>query len=338
MHDELERHNRRATIVLLASGFLLLFLVTLAVEYLVFGFGMGNVPGSLAAAAPLLLIGVLIAGGGSAFAWWNSDTVAIRSAHAKPASREQYPDLYRLVEGVTLAAGLPMPDLYVVDDPAPNAFATGRNPEHAAVAVTTGLLERMDRRELEAVLAHEVGHIRNNDLLTATVAVTLAGATILLADIARRSLWWGGMGGGRRRGGNRDGGGGGGGAIAIVLLVASLLVVVLAPIAAQLIRFAVSRQREYLADATSVELTRDPASMIRALQALKEDTTEIHTASRATAHLWIEEPMNLERRANRAVATHPPLDDRIARLRTLWPQATDDADGAPPPATRPEQR
>ena len=328
MHDELERHNKRATIVLLAAGFLLLFLATLAVEYLIFGFGAGNVPASLAAASPLLVIALLVAGGGSAYAWWNSDTVAIRSARARPASREQYPDLYRLTEGITLAAGLPMPDLYIVDDPAPNAFATGRNPDHAALAVTTGLLERMDRRELEAVIGHEVGHIRNNDLLTATLAVTLAGATILLADIARRSLWFGGMGGGRRRGGDRDGGGGG--AIAVVLLVASLLVIVFAPIAAQLIRFAVSRQREYLADATSVEFTRDPASMIRALQALEADTTEIHTASRATAHLWIEEPMNLGRRANRAVATHPPLADRIARLRTLWPETLEEE---PPPPT-----
>lgn len=312
MHDELQRHNRIATVVLLVSGFLLLFLTTLAAQYLVFGVAGGGVPITLGAMGPLLVVAVLIAGTGSAVAWWKSDAVAIRSARARPADATEYADLHRLVEGLSLAAGVPKPRLYIVDDPAPNAFATGRNPEKAAVAVTTGLLERMDRRELEAVLAHELGHVRNGDLLTVTVAVTLAGATLLLADLSRRALWYGG---GRRRGGSRDSGGG---AIAIVMLVVSILVLVIAPIAAQLIRFAVSRQREYLADATAVEFTRDPASMIRALERLREDTTEIRTASRATAHLWIEEPLNLGKRRNRAVATHPPLADRIERLRRLW--------------------
>lgn len=322
MHDELQRHNRIATVVLLVSGFLLLFLTTLAAQYLVFGVAGGSVPTTLGAMVPLLVVAILVAGTGSAVAWWKSDAVAIRSARARPADPAQYPDLHRLVEGLALAAGVPKPRLYVVDDSAPNAFATGRNPDKAAIAVTTGLLERMDRRELEAVLAHELGHVRNGDLLTVTVAVTLAGATMLLADLSRRALWYGG--GGRRRGGSRDGGGG---VIAIVMLIVSILVLVIAPIAAQLIRFAVSRQREYLADATAVEFTRDPASMIRALEQLREDSTEIRTASRATAHLWIEEPLNLGKRRNRAVATHPPLSDRIERLRRLWP------DGAAPAGT-----
>lgn len=315
MHDELQRHNRVATVVLLASGFLLLFLTTFAAQYLLFGVAGGNVPATLGAMAPLLVVAVLVAGTGSAIAWWKSDEVALRSARARPADPDDFPDLHRLVEGLALAAGIPKPRLYVVDDPAPNAFATGRRPEQAAVAVTTGLLDRMDRRELEAVLAHELGHIRNDDLLTVTVAVTLAGATMLLADLSRRMLWFGG--GGRRGRDSRDGGGG---AIAVIMLIVSILVLIIAPIAAQLIRFAVSRQREYLADATAVEFTRDPASMIRALEALGQDTTEIRTASRATAHLWIEEPLDLDARRNRAVATHPPLEDRIARLRTLWPE------------------
>lgn len=327
MHDELQRHNRIATVVLLVSGFLLLFLTTLAAQYLVFGVAGGSVPTTLGAMVPLLLVAVLVAGAGSAVAWWKSDAVAIRSAGARPAEPTDHPDLHRLVEGLSLAAGVPKPRLYVVDDPAPNAFATGRNPDNAAIAVTTGLLERMDRRELEAVLAHELGHVRNGDLLTVTVAVTLAGATMLLADLSRRALWYGG---GRRRRGSREGGG----AIAIVMLVVSILVLVIAPIAAQLIRFAVSRQREYLADATAVEFTRDPVSMIRALEALKQDTTEIRTASRATAHLWIEEPLNLGKRRNRAVATHPPLSDRIERLRRLWPEGAASA-GPPDDGTDP---
>ncbi|MGH3441876.1 MAG: M48 family metalloprotease [Nitriliruptorales bacterium] len=318
MHDELQRHNRRATIVLLVAGFVLLFVTALAAEALLFGFGQGTLPGTIGAAAPLLVVAGVVAGVGSFAAWWSSDTVALASARAHPADRGDYPDLHRLVEGLTIASGLPKPRLLVVDDPAPNAFATGRNPDRAAVVVTTGLLDRMERRELEAVLGHELGHISNNDMLTATVAVTLAGATLLLADIARRGLWWGGAGRGRR---GRDRGGGGG-PVAVVLLVVSLLVLVFAPLAAQLIRYAVSRQREYLADATSVEFTRDPASMISALERLRDDTTVIGTASRATAHLWIEEPNDLDRRANRRVATHPPLEDRIARLRTLYPGGT----------------
>lgn len=317
MHDELQRHNRRATVLLLVTGFVLLFLTAVAAQVLVFGFGGGEIPATAAAAVPVLIVAAIVAGVGSVTAWWSSDKVALASARARPADPAQYRDLHRLVEGLTIASGLPKPRLYVVDDPAPNAFATGRNPQNAAVAVTTGLLQRMNRRQLEAVLAHEIGHIRNNDLLTATIAVTMAGATMLLADLARRSLWWGG---GRRRS-SRDRSSGGGGPIAIVLLIASLLVILLAPVAAQLIRYAVSRQREYLADATSVEFTRDPAAMISALQALEDDTTVIRTASRATAHLWIEEPNDLARRANRAVATHPPLRDRIQRLRSLYPGA-----------------
>lgn len=333
MHDELQRHNRVATIALLVGGFLILLVVAVAVQLLLFG-ATGELTTTVTGLVPVLLVGVGVAGVGSAVAWWTSDRVALASTRARPADAAQYPDYHRLVEGLSLAANLPKPELYVIEDPAPNAFATGRNPEHAAIAVTTGLLEGMERRELEAVLAHELGHVVNDDLLTVTVAVTLAGATILLADLARRALWWGGMGG--RRGG-RGRGGGGGGVAGALLLVASLLVIVFAPLAAQLIRFAVSRQREYLADATSVELTRDPASMIAALERLRGDTTEIRTATRATAHLWIEEPLSLSRRANRLVATHPPLDDRIDRLRRIWPSSTD-PDTGPTETREREQR
>lgn len=335
MHEELQRHNRRATVLLLAAGFLLLFLLGLAVQYLLFGFAGGSVPTTLASTVPMLGFAGVMAGVGTATAWWSSDQVALRASGAVPADPSDFRDYHRLVEGLCLAAGLPKPRLYIIDDPAPNAFATGRNPEKAAVAVTTGLLDRMERRELEAVLAHELGHIRNNDLLTVTIAVTLAGAAVLLGEIARRALWFGG-GSRRRRSSQRDSGGG---AVAIVLLVASIVVILLAPLAAQLIRFAVSRQREYLADATSVELTRDPAAMIRALRRLADDTTEVQVGSKATAHLWIEEPVRSHARGARSTATHPPLEDRIARLGQLWPDALHEvedevrrAGGALPPS------
>lgn len=313
MHDELQRHNRIATVVLLIAGTFLLFVVAVAAGVLLLGVGGGAWPTDLASIAPLLVFALAVAGGGAVAGWWTSDRIALAASRARPAERGEYPDLHRLVDGLCIASGLPKPRLHVVDDPAPNAFATGRNEHHAAVAVTTGLLEKLERRELEAVLAHELGHIVNRDLFTVTIAVTLAGASLLLADLTRRTLFWGG---GRQRS-RRDGTAG---PVAILLLVGALIAIVLVPIAVQLIRFAVSRQREYLADATSVELTRDPRSMIAALERLQEDTTVV-TASRATAHLWIEEPLDVSRRANRLVATHPQLADRIDRLHSLYPQA-----------------
>ncbi len=211
---------------------------------------------------------------------------------------------------------MPKPRVYVVDDAAPNAFATGRNPEHAAIAVTTGLLARMERDELEGVIAHELSHVKNRDTLVMTIAVTLVGVVMLLADMLIRALW---LGGGRRRGG------GIGGPVAIV----GLVLMVAAPLVAQLMQFAISRRREFLADVDGVNLTRHPEGLIGALEKLRSDPTVVRTASRATAHLWIESPIqrvagddsNGSAKAgafiNRMFDTHPPLDDRIAALRSL---------------------
>lgn len=257
-----------------------------------------------------VVIAFLIAGGMAFASWWKSDEVALRLSRARPADPTTYARLHNLVEGLCIATGLPKPRIYVIDDPAPNAFATGRNPKHAAIAVTTGLLEKMNRVELEAVLAHELSHVRNYDILVSTLAVTLVGVAALLSDIGIRSLWFGG----RRRGNDQAG-------AAIALL--ALVFLVLAPIMARVMQLAVSRRRESLADVSAVEITRYPPGLISALEKLRDDQTVVRSASRATAHLWIEEPMphrdDTPRRSrwSHLFDTHPPLDDRIAALREM---------------------
>jgi heat shock protein HtpX len=263
-----------------------------------------------------LIIALAVAGGSSLFAYWKSDAVALRMSRARPADPVEYARLHNLIEGLCIAAGLPKPRVYVIDDPAPNAFATGRDPRHAAVAVTTGLLEKMNRVELEGVLAHELSHVKNYDILVSTLAVTMVGVIVLLSDWTLRFLWWGG---GRRRG-NRDNGGGG---PAAALAIVGFVLLLLSPLIAQLMQFAVSRRREALADVSGVALTRYPPGLISALEKLREDTTVVHSSSRATAHLWIESPLARDpsegrlSRLNRLFDTHPPLEERIAALKEL---------------------
>jgi heat shock protein HtpX len=235
-------------------------------------------------------------------------------SRAHPADPEQYKRLHNLVEGLCIAAGLPKPRVYIIDDPAPNAFATGRNPRHAAIAVTTGLLQKMNRVELEGVLAHELSHIRNYDILVSTLAVTLVGAVALLTDTAIRLMWW--NGGRVRREGDRSDG-------ANPLAFVGFALLIFAPILARLMQATISRQRETLADVSAVQLTRYPPGLISALEKLREDTTVTHSASTATAHMWIEQPLSGVRDGGRLKKvhglfdTHPPLEERIALLREL---------------------
>lgn len=258
------------------------------------------------------VIALLIAGGVAFASYWKSDAVALAVSRAKPADPTQYARLHNLVDGLCIASGLPKPRVYVVDDPAPNAFATGRNPKHAAIAVTTGLLERMNRVELEGVLAHELSHVRNYDILVSTLAVTMVGVIAIITDVGVRVLWFGG---GRR---NNDQGG-----LGPIMLIFSLILIIVAPIVAKLMQLAVSRRRESLADVSAIEMTRYPPGLISALEKLKADPTVVHSASRATEHLWIESPLaqtpdeGAFSRFNRLFDTHPPLDERIAALREL---------------------
>lgn len=301
---ELITANKRRSVVLIAAFVILVTLVAWAFNTLL-GFGTAG------------LVFALAFSGGSAFlAYWKSDAVALAMSRAQPADPLQYKRLYNLVEGLTIAAGLPMPRVYVIDDIAPNAFATGRNPKHAAVAVTTGLLQKMNRVELEGVLAHELSHIKNYDILVSTLAVTMVGAIALISDFGIRFLWWGG---GRRRE-SRDNDSN---PIGIVLVVLAFVLLILSPIIARLMQFAVSRRREALADVSGVMLTRYPPGLISALEKLRDDQTVVHAQSRATAHLWIEQPTAVDpaegrlSRINQLFNTHPPLEERIAALREL---------------------
>jgi heat shock protein HtpX len=254
----------------------------------------------------------LFAGGAAFYSYWNSDKVALRLSRAKPADPEVYARLYNLVDGLCIASGLPTPRLYIVDDPAPNAFATGRNPNNAAIAVTTGLLAVMNRVELEGVLAHELSHIKNYDILVSTLAVTMVGVVALLSDFGIRAMWFGG----RRNSSSNNGGG-------ILLLVVALAALILAPLTAKLLQLAVGRRRESLADVSAIEMTRYPPGLISALEKLKANGAVVKTGNRATAHLWIEEPVphrddtKKASKWTRLFDTHPPLQDRIEALREL---------------------
>ena len=309
MFDEITSNKRRSAVMIAV------FLVIVAAVAWAFSVVIGLGPWGI-------VFAVVFAVGSSFISYWKSDTVALAMSHAHPADPTTYARFHNLVEGLCIASGLPKPRLYVVEDDAPNAFATGRDPKHAALAVTTGLLQKMNRVELEAVLAHELSHVKNYDILVSTLAVTMVGIIALLSDWALRFLWWGGPR--HRDDRNRDNNG----AMAIVAVLGFVLLLV-APLIAKLMQFAISRKRESLADISGVAMTRYPPGMISALEKLKDDRTVVHSSSRATAHLWIESPIArqpgeaLHRGEdkltwlNRMFDTHPSLDDRIQALREL---------------------
>lgn len=322
--DEI-RSNRRWTWVLLGASFALLSIVA-TVASLALGGGRVGV-----------VLGIVIALVLTAIAYFGAGSLALGSTGARPAPVEQYAQLHNVVEAMAVAAGIPKPRVYVVDDPAPNAFAAGRDPEHAVVAVTTGLLQRMNRDELEGVVAHEVAHIRNLDIRVMTVAVATAGTMAVITDIFWRMMFWGSIAGaGHRRRSDKRGGN-------PLALVAMVVVAVLAPLAAALLKAAISRRREALADATAVKLTRYPTGLRRALEKLDADSTVVRRTSHATSHLWIESPNQRElgnrgARINRMFDTHPPLAERIDILRSMeglppyeGPDPSLLAEMAPPP-------
>jgi heat shock protein HtpX len=244
------------------------------------------------------------------------DRIVLRVSRARPAGEQEYPKLHNLMEGLAIAAGIPKPDLYVIPEPAPNAFATGRDPEHASVAVTQGLIDTMNRVELEGVLAHELAHVKNRDMLVNTLAATLVGVVVLLAGWMRWGMFWGGMGRGRDRGG-----GGGSNPAAIVFLILAVVAIVLAPLAAQLIRFAVSRRREFLADADGALLSRYPPGLASALRKIGAAPNTMHVANNATAHLWFSQPSRAvgegHSRIERLFSTHPPIEERVRILEEM---------------------
>jgi heat shock protein HtpX len=254
----------------------------------------------------ILYVGAFFAVVTSVGSYWYSDKMVLKMTNAHPVTHAEAPELYNIVENLSIAAGLPMPEVYIVDDPAPNAFATGRDPNHAVVAATTGLLQMLDRNELEGVMAHELAHVGNRDMLVMTVAVVLAGFIAIIADFFTRTLLFGG-------GNNRD--------RHPVFLILGLVGIILAPIAAKMIQLAISRKREYLADATGALLTRYPEGLASALEKISSYKQPMRKASHATAHLFISDPFGGEKRGimekiSGLFQTHPPAGERIRLLRS----------------------
>jgi len=292
--------NKRKSFFLIFFFLALIFLLVWLFEQMV---GLGTE--GLAAA-------VIIALAMTVGSYYASDKIVLAMSKARPVTKEEFPYLYNVVEGLTIAAGLPQPRCYVIDDTAPNAFATGRNPKNSVIVVTTGLLEKLNRVELEGVIAHEMSHIKNYDVLLQTLTVVMVGVVALLSDWMRRTFWWGG---GRRRSSERGKGGGGGAAIILVL---ALVMAILSPLIAQLIRLAISRKREFLADASGAMLTRYPPGLASALRKIAADREPLEAANKATAHMYIVNPLkDIGGAVNKLFSTHPPIEERIAALEKM---------------------
>jgi len=250
----------------------------------------------------------------SLFSYFSGDKLVLASTRAREVSPQDQPRLHNIVEGLAIAAGITKPRVYVIPERAPNAFATGRDPDHASVAVTEGLLGSLNRVELEGVIGHELAHIQDRDILVGTVVATVVGAAVLLSEFFMRSWFWGGIGG--RRGDDNNGG-----VVGLVLLVVGLLLLIVAPIAGQIIKMSVSRNREFLADAQGVMLTRYPPGLIAALQKIAAAPTAMRSANNATAHLWLNQPSRIEGEKmgplEKLFSTHPPIAERIRRLQEM---------------------
>jgi len=286
--------NRRKTIGLLVSMGVLMWCVVYAALTYFGGTGAGIVP---------IAVGIaLISVWGS---YYGSDKLVLTMTGAKLIQESDNPKLFDLIQEVTIASGLPMPKVAIVIDSAPNAFATGRNPEHALIAFTTGILDAMDRDQLQGVIAHEMAHVANRDTLVSAVAATTAGAIAIVSDMLTRMMFFGG---GRDR--NREGGGN------PIALVISLVILILAPLAAMMLKSAISRKRESLADATAVSFTRNPAGLRSALEVLAADSTVVQQRSTAVAHIWIESPLD-SKSVSKLFSTHPPIAERIAVLKSM---------------------
>ncbi|MCX8194576.1 MAG: M48 family metalloprotease [Candidatus Micrarchaeota archaeon] len=280
--------NKRNSYIILFIAFLLSFIAIYAFSIVLFG---GN--------ELSIIISTIFAIGYLAITYTISDSLILSVSGAREAKKEEYPYLVNVVEGLSIAAGIPTPKIYVIDDPSLNAFAVGKSPDRAAVAFTTGLLNNLNRAELEGVVAHEISHIRNYDSRMATIAIGMVGLIAILSEVGLRGLFWG-------RGQSRRGGGG-------ILVLIGLLILILAPILAQLVRLALSRQREYLADASGAQLTRYPEGLASALEKIKKLGSHVQKASDTTAPLYIANPLSV----GSLFSTHPPIDERIRILREM---------------------
>jgi heat shock protein HtpX len=305
VHEQIAR-NKRKTFLLLGLAILFTALIGYVIGYLWFSGPYG------------VVIAVILAIVLSLGSYFYGDRAVLASTHARAVTPQQEPRLHNVVEGLAIAAGIPKPKVYVVPEAAPNAFATGRDPQHSSIAVTQGLLDIMNRVELEGVIGHEMSHILDRDILIGTVVATVVGAAVLMSQIFMRSWIWGG-GGGR---GRRDSSGGDtAGALALILFVVGIVLLIIAPLAGQLIKLSVSRNREYLADAEGVALTRYPPGLISALQKISTAPHAMRAANNATAHLWLDQPSQVPGQDTSSMeklfSTHPPIAERIKRLQEM---------------------
>jgi len=293
--------NRRNSLFLI-SGF---FAFVAVFGYIIGWAWIGDPVGAIFGLVLAFVVGIV----SGLATYYGGARMVLAASRAKEITHDDAPVLFNVVEEMALAAGLPMPKVYIIDDSAPNAFATGRDPEHASVAVTSGLLNKLDRDELQGVIAHEMSHVGNFDIRYAMLVGVLVGTTVLISDFFLRGLWFGGGGRGR---------GEGGGYIQLIMIVIAIVLAILAPIFARLLQLSISRQREYLADASAVQLTRNPKGLADALQEISGDREVLEAANRATAHLYIVNPIKkFEKRSKGLFSTHPPIEERIKILRQM---------------------
>ena len=303
--------NKRNSVFLVLIVLWILIVLGASIGYLLTGDWTGIVGMTIFA----IVLGLLMAAG----SYFSGDTIVLAASKARRVDSTSAPQLTNVVQEMSLAAGVPMPAVYIIDDSAPNAFATGRDPQHSSIAITTGLLQKLDREELQGVIGHELSHVRNYDIRFTLLVGVLVGSIALLADLFLQFTFWGGMFGGRARRGSSSSAGGGG--LQAVVFVIAIVLAILAPIAARLVQLAVSRQREYLADASSVDLTRNPTGLENALMKIAADKEPLEVANRATQHLYIVNPMKkLSDRGMGLFSTHPPILDRVNRLRGMYGQ------------------
>lgn len=331
-YDELIRANKRSSALLMLATAVTLCLLASVIALLIVGIDSAtgetdpqgrplppthDAPPIWQTVAIATGVALVVAVVLSLFSYYGGASTILAISRAREIRKSDDPQLYNVVEEMCIASGMPVPKIYLIDDTAMNAFATGRDPEHAAVAITTGLRHRLKRDELQGVMAHELAHVRNFDIRFAMIAAVLVGLVVLLADVLLRYMWWGGATRSRRR---SDGGG----AIQAVLVIVAILLAILAPIFARMLQMALSRQREYLADATAAETTRYPEGLAAALAKLEADDEVLEAANRATAHLYIVNPFKPHEKrfkASSAFSTHPDIKDRIARLKSIGQSA-----------------
>jgi len=291
--------NKRNTWILLSVFFVAIILIGY-----VFSYALND--------SAILYFAVIFSVVTSFASYWWSDKIVLAMSSARELSHDDNKEIYHLVENLCITAGLPLPKIYIIDDTAPNAFATGRDPEHAVIALTTGIIQKLEKTELEGVIAHELSHIGNRDILLATLVTVLVGMIVLLADWFRRWTFWG------RRGRDREGGG----QLALIMMIAAIILSILAPLFAYMMQFAISRKREFLADSSGALLTRYPEGLARALEKISADREPLEVANRATAHLYIASPFKEdgERKIGfftKMFLTHPPIEERIKALRGM---------------------